>query len=216
MSYDIVYEQLALRVPKEDVAQQACTFFRERLNHTDTQSTNELKQALYERYRLRLRENDLFMLHMLIGSSNLFDTETNKRARSWQFCGVNTFSQLLVKYGCDWSAAAESGEVKLNGRDTKAEGWIRALRNTLNHAKDYGVMPYCHTLEVWLKAPLDTSKQTQLDELKTRHAPSHQTPRILPTVHSFTGYSNQYLHLLQSTIKARYVMLMTCRMVAVL
>ncbi|OCH53412.1 MULTISPECIES: hypothetical protein [Vibrio] len=168
MSYDIVYEQLALRVPKENVLQQAYTFFRERLNHTDTQSTNELKQALYGHYRLRLREDDLFMLHMLIGSSNLFDTETNKRARSWQFCGVNTSSQLLVKYGCDWSAAAESGDVKLNGRDTKAEGWIRALRNTLNHAKDYGVMPYCHTLEVWLKAPLDTSKQTQLDELKTQ------------------------------------------------
>ncbi|MEZ9567150.1 hypothetical protein AB4226_18730, partial [Vibrio artabrorum] len=91
MSYDIVYEQLALRVPKEDVIQQACTFFRERLNHTDIQCVNELKQALYERYRLRLREDDLFMLHMLIGSSNLFDTETNKRARSWQFCGVNTF-----------------------------------------------------------------------------------------------------------------------------
>ncbi|MFA0124647.1 hypothetical protein AB4400_25045, partial [Vibrio sp. 10N.261.48.A2] len=72
------------------------------------------------------------------------------------------------KYGCDWSAAAESGDIKLNGRDTKAEGWIRALRNTLNHAKDYGVMPYCHTLEVWLKAPLDKSKQTQLGELKTQ------------------------------------------------
>ncbi|MEG3696924.1 hypothetical protein V5098_28025, partial [Vibrio coralliirubri] len=84
-----------MRVPKEDVAQQACTFFRERLNHTDTRSNNELKQALYERYRLRLREDDLLMLHMLIGSSNLFDTETNKRARSWQFCGVNTFNQLL-------------------------------------------------------------------------------------------------------------------------
>lgn len=78
MSYDIVYEQLALRVPEEDVVQQACTFFKERLNHTDTQSTNELKQALYERYGLTLRAEDLFMLHMLIGSSNLFDTETKK------------------------------------------------------------------------------------------------------------------------------------------
>jgi hypothetical protein len=168
MSYDIVYEQLALRIPKEDVTQQAYTFFKERLNHTDAQSTYEFKQALYERYGLTLRAEDLFMLHMLIGSSNLFDTETNKRARSWQFCGVNTFNQLLTKYGCDWSAAAESGNVKLNGRDTKAEGWIRALRNTLNLAKDYAVMPYCYTLEVWLKAPLDTSKQTQLDELKTQ------------------------------------------------
>ncbi|MFA0012884.1 hypothetical protein AB4391_05965 [Vibrio lentus] len=37
-----------------------------------------------------------------------------------------------------------------------------------NLAKDYTVMPYCHTLDVWLKAPLEKSKQTQLDELKTR------------------------------------------------
>ncbi|MEG3696555.1 hypothetical protein V5098_25950 [Vibrio coralliirubri] len=66
MSYDIIYEQLALRVPKEDVVQQACTFIKERLNHTDTQSTNELKQALYERYRLRMREVDLLMLHILL------------------------------------------------------------------------------------------------------------------------------------------------------
>jgi hypothetical protein len=47
-----------------------------------------------------------------------------------------------VKYGCDCSAEAESGDIKLNGRDNKAEGWISALRNTLNLTKDHGVMPY--------------------------------------------------------------------------
>lgn len=47
MSYDIVYEQLALRVPKEDVVQQACTFFKERLNHTNTKApTNSSKSCM--------------------------------------------------------------------------------------------------------------------------------------------------------------------------
>lgn len=49
-----------------------------------------------------------------------------------------------MKYGCDWSAAAELGDIKLNGRDTKAEGWTQTLRNTVNLAKDYGVMPSSH------------------------------------------------------------------------
>lgn len=168
MSYDIVYEQLALRVPWGDVKQQAYDFLKNCVPSTDIHRLSDINQTLYTRYRFTVRNEDIYVLFMLIGSSNLFDTETNKRSRSWQFCGVSTYQQLLIKYGCDWSAMAESGELKLNGRDTKAEGWIRTLRQILHNAKGYDIMPYCHYLKVWLKSPADELKENQLAELKTQ------------------------------------------------
>ncbi|KFA94922.1 hypothetical protein [Vibrio sp. ER1A] len=168
MSYDIVYETMALKVLNVAVIAQLRDFFTERLTvNIEGLSEHQLKQRLYDRYQCLLREEDLFVLHMLIGCSNLFDPETNKRCRDWQFCGVDTIHHLLVKYGCDWSAQAESGGLKLNGRNTKAEGWIRTLRNTLIHAQDYKVMPYCHHLSVWLRAPQNDKEQAHYDTLST-------------------------------------------------
>ncbi|MCY9829510.1 hypothetical protein [Vibrio chagasii] len=166
MSYDIVYEQLALRVPEEDIEQQVRQFFTERLNQDVTaMSDHQLKQRLYERYQCLLRSDDLIMLHMLIGCSNLFDPDTNKRCRDWQFCGVDTQHNLLVKYGCDWSAQAEAGGLKLNGRDTKAEGWIRAVRHSVDQARDYRVMPHCQRLSVWLRSPREANERDAYEVL---------------------------------------------------
>ena len=99
MSYDIVYEQLALRVPWDDIKQQAYDFLKNCVPPTDIHRLSDINQTLYTRYRFTVRNEDIYVLFMLIGSSNLFDTETNKRSRSWQFCGVSTYQQLLIKYG---------------------------------------------------------------------------------------------------------------------
>ncbi|MEF1283785.1 hypothetical protein QTN94_07395 [Vibrio sp. M250220] len=166
MSYDIVYEQLALRVPESIVTEQLRQFFTERLGiNTDELSEHQRRQRLYERYQCLLRSDDLIMLHMLIGCSNLFDPDSNKRCRDWQFCGIDTPHNLLVKYGCDWSAQAQSGGLKLNGRDTKAEGWIRAVRQILDLARDYRVMPHCHRLSVWLRAPREANERDAYEVL---------------------------------------------------
>ncbi|MCY9827739.1 hypothetical protein [Vibrio chagasii] len=166
MSYDIVYEQLALRVPESIVTEQLRQFFTERLGiNTDELSEHQRRQRLYEHCQCLLRSDDLIMFHMLIGCSNLFDPDTNKRCRDWQFCGIDTPYNLLIQYGCDWSAQAQSGGLKLNGRDTKAEGWIRAVRQTLDQARDYRVMPHCHRLSVWLRAPREANERDAYEVL---------------------------------------------------
>ncbi|MCG9702741.1 hypothetical protein L1D19_21990 [Vibrio natriegens] len=168
MSYDIVYEQLALQVPEDHAIEQMRTFLIQRLGiEATTMSHTQMNQRLYEHYHCLLH-GELYMLHVLIGSSNLFDSETNKRARRWQYCGTDTQHQLLLHYGCHWSGDAESGALKLYGRETKAEGWIKALRHALSQAKDYQSMPCCYRLEVWIRKPEVTNHHLsrEFDTLK--------------------------------------------------
>ncbi len=166
MSYDIIYEQLALRVPLADVEAQMRQFLmRLDFKEVDVMTLSRLNQRLYERYQCTLSA-DLYLLHQLIGSSNLFDTEAQKRARSWQFCGVDTFHHLLIQFGCDWASSAESGCIKLYGRNVKGEGWIRSMRQLLINADDFHRMPFCSRLEVWVRAPQEDARQVAFDALK--------------------------------------------------
>lgn len=166
MSYDIIYEQLALRVPLADVEAQMRQFLmRLDFKEVDVMTLSRLNQRLYERYQCTLSA-DLYLLHQLIGSSNLFDTETQKRARSWQFCGVDAFHHLFIQFGCDWASSAESGSIKLYGRNVKGEGWIRSMRQLLINADDFHRMPFCSRLEAWVRAPQEDARQVAFDALK--------------------------------------------------
>ncbi|MGX9517250.1 hypothetical protein ACWX0P_00115 [Vibrio mediterranei] len=175
MSYEIIFEFCTLYVGKEEVVAQAQDFAVQQLGMSDEPCCNTDSFMRDLARRLRQQDipvppmSDLYILHMLIGCNNLFDTVTQKTVRSWQFCGVGTEYDLVLRFGCRWAASVEGGNIKLRGRWTKAENWIRALRQQLNNARHYSVFPHC-PLSVFVEHPVDNdaARMEQFDRLKQR------------------------------------------------
>lgn len=160
MSYEIIFETLALEVSSDDFVEQVHQFAVERLG-ADLATLQQAESLGHELVRL-CRQHKLptppigtvYILHMLIGCNNLIDSETNQVARSWQFCGIGSEYELITRFGCQWAQAVEGGGIKPNGRWTLAENWIRALRSKLKEAQHYSHFPYCHALSVCVDKPL--------------------------------------------------------------
>lgn len=74
---------------------------------------------------------DRFIVAIEGGDNNVVDTKSGRRARSWDVCMIGTASQVL-KQAVLFSSSCESGCLKLNGRDTTPESYIRRIRQLIN------------------------------------------------------------------------------------
>ncbi|WP_455292656.1 hypothetical protein [Vibrio parahaemolyticus] len=186
MSYEIIFETLALEVPREDFVEQVHQFAIERLG-VDLATLQQAENLGHELVRL-CRQHKLptppmgtvYMLHMLIGCNNVIDSETNQVARSWQFCGIGSEYELITRFGCQWAEDVEGGSIKPNGRWTLAENWIRALRKKLKDALNYSAFPYCRSLSVYVDKPLlDEIKETDRFVFRSKALPTQERFELL-------------------------------------
>lgn len=186
MSYEIIFETLALEVPREDFVEQVLQFAVERLG-VDLDTLQQAENLGHELVRLCRQHKlptppmgNVYMLHMLIGCNNLIDSETNQVARSWQFCGVGSEHELIKRFGCQWAESVEGGSIKPNGRWTLAENWIRALRKKFKDAMHYRAFPHCRSLSVYVDKPLlDEIKETDRFVYRSKMLPTQERFELL-------------------------------------
>ncbi|MDG3444576.1 hypothetical protein [Nitrospirillum amazonense] len=101
MSYRIVFRQMAILFPFDDVAR--------------------TKRLTYDSQYLLLEEG---------GDNNLFDARTNKVARDWTVLAAGMHWQVIGTV-TKLAAAAAGGSLRLRNRQTTPEGYIGAIRRHL-------------------------------------------------------------------------------------
>lgn len=137
MSYEIVYDHFCAKIPFDALMEQANSFFQEKLHIAESELGNDqIWNLMRTRYGFYIN-GDVYELQFLIGSSNCYDTETNRRVRNWQFVDMLEHYEMLIKYGCEWCKDAEGGMLKVNGRWITAEGWIKKVRGILANPIEY-------------------------------------------------------------------------------
>lgn len=167
MSYEIIYEKFITVCPLKVLDEQSRQFCLDRLGlDTTDMDNNAISNLIRTKYGLWISD-DLYMLQMLVGSSNCWDTETNRRTRDWQFYGVGTHYELFKEYGCGLAADIEGGNIHPNGRWINAEGWLKSLRIAFKNAIDFQAMPYCSYMEFWLTKPTSWEEYGKLETFKT-------------------------------------------------
>lgn len=67
------------------------------------------------------------------GSSNCWETQRNRRARSWQVSAIGMHYRV-IEACCERAGSCEGGMLKLYGRSCKPEAYIKAWRNALAKA----------------------------------------------------------------------------------
>jgi len=87
---------------------------------------------------------NLLAVH-LIGSNNVYDTCSNKRAREWQFYAYG-WEYSIIQRVCKWAGYCEGGGLQPNGRSTTPENYLKSWRGTIKEAepisnffKEFGV-----------------------------------------------------------------------------
>lgn len=209
MSYEIIFETLALEVAREDFCEQVHQFAVERLG-ADCVALQQAENLGHELVRLCRKHKlptppmgTIYMLHMLIGCNNVIVTETNQVARSWQFCGIGSEYDLVKRFGCQWAGSVEGGSIKPNGRWTLAENWIRALRSKLRQALHYSHFPYCHSLSAYAYKPLaDDTVERGLSLYRPKVLPTQESLELLQkraksigaTINEVSRYGEEKLH----------------------
>ena len=73
---------------------------------------------------------DQFIVLELGGDNNLRTTRGNKRCRSWSATAIGMDWEVIGK-ACRFAGGCAGGMVKLHGRETKPESYIRAYRKAL-------------------------------------------------------------------------------------
>lgn len=169
MSYEIVYDHFCAKIPFDAVMKQANSFFQEKLNIAESELDNDqIWNLMRTRYGFYIN-GDLYELQFLMGSSNCYDTETNRRTRDWQFINMLEHYEMLVKYGCEWCKDAEGGMLKVNGRWITAEGWIKKVRGILDSPVEYPDYSHNKYMDFRIAIPSeeDTEAKAKFDKFKS-------------------------------------------------
>jgi hypothetical protein len=76
---------------------------------------------------------DCFIVAELGGDNNVINCRTNRRARSWYATAVGP-EWSVIGEACNRAAGCSGGMLKLHGRHTEPETYIRAYRKALREA----------------------------------------------------------------------------------
>jgi len=77
---------------------------------------------------------DQYYLFVESGSSNCYEVDTGRRSRSWEFVAAGEKWQVIAEV-CRNAAYCEGGLLKVRGRWTKPENYIKLWRKTLAEAR---------------------------------------------------------------------------------
>lgn len=76
---------------------------------------------------------DCFIVAELGGDTNVIVCRTNRRARSWQATAIG-HEWLVLSEACQRAAGCCGGMLKLHGRHTEPEAYVRAYRKAMREA----------------------------------------------------------------------------------
>ena len=82
---------------------------------------------------------DRFIVVIEGGDSNVYDTQTGRRSRSWDACMAGTRNEVL-RQAVDMAGACEGGSLQPHGRHCTPESYIRRIRQLIDRAGDK--LPY--------------------------------------------------------------------------
>jgi hypothetical protein len=105
------------------------------------------------------RTREFYIVVELGGDNNVRNARTNRRARDWSVTAIGEEWSVIGR-ACELASGCAGGMVKLRGRVTKPESYIRAYRQALANATDRKEASASRRLSITARIRFTAAQQT--------------------------------------------------------